>query len=292
MNIAKKLRLEEKKSQKEISEILGVSQPVINQYLTDDGGVSRLMIPELQEKIGSAAEEIMKEIVAGLTEERILSTLCRACKQLRTNAELCQAHKALVPSFHNVQSCMACRITEMEDLEELHHRRGLLFEVEALMESVIDLPEFERLIPAVGTQIGLSLNTALTTGDVASIPGGIVSVKGRAMPVSKHAEFGASKTTANILLKKKKLSNEINAVISLRNSAEIRSSLNNMGMQIMQTKGGDKNWSNVFKDRKSEAEEAKIIADEGEVGFEAILYLFAHNSAELKTSIIDLVRQL
>lgn len=292
MNIAKRLRSEEKKSQKEISDILGVSQPVVNQYLMDGGRVSRFIIPELDEKIRSAAEEVMKGIVDGFTEERILSTLCRACKRLRTNAELCQAHRTVVPSFQSVESCTACRITEMEDLEELHHRRGLLFDVESLMESVIDLPKFERLIPAVGTQIGLSLNTAHTTRDVASIPGGIVLVKGRPMPVSKHAEFGASKTTANILLKKKTLSNKTNAVISLRNSAEIKSSLNSMGMQIMQTKGGDKNWSNVFKNRRSEAEEAKIIADEGDVGFEAILYLFAHNSAELKTSIINLVRQL
>ncbi|MFW9917915.1 MAG: hypothetical protein ACFFGZ_20125, partial [Candidatus Thorarchaeota archaeon] len=64
------------------------------------------------------------------------------------------------------------------------------------------------------------------------------------------------------------------------------------GFQMLRTKGGDKNWSMVFTERKNEAEKANVIADDGEVGYEAILYLFADSAAGVKRSIEHLVHNL
>ncbi|MFX0116122.1 MAG: thiamine-phosphate synthase family protein [Candidatus Hodarchaeota archaeon] len=290
--VAKKLRDEEGFTQQEISHILGVSQPVVNQYLSKESREIAHTNLDLQKKAQETASEIIIAISSGFTEEKVLSSLCLACKNLRTDGPLCGAHKNLVSAFRAFRPCTACRTAKLGDYEELEQRRHLILEAESLIEFLSSLPKFAILVPAVGTQVCLALPSAEVLRDVVALPGGIVSVKGRPIPVSKHAEFGASKTTAGILLMKKKMENEANAAISLRNMRRIREILSNMGIKIMYTKGGDKNWTTIFMEREMEIKKANAIADEGGVGFEAILYLFAPDAAELRKSVNNLVRHL
>lgn len=292
VEIAKKLRNEGEFTQQEISHVLGVSQPVVNQYLSKDYLETEKLSNELREVIQETSNEIVEAIYAGFTEEKVLSTLCLACKRMRTDGALCGVHKDLISAFQAFRPCTACRTIDADDLEELERRRRLILKVESLIEFLSSLPKFADLIPAVGTQICLALPSADVLQDIVALPGGIVSVKGRPILISKHAEFGGSKTTAGILLLKKNLAENVNAVISLRNTEKIRKILDKKGIQLLRTKGGDKNWSMVFTERKNEAEKANVIADDGEVGYEAILYLFASSTAELKSSIEHLVHHL
>ena len=290
--IAKKLKSKENYTQQKIANILGVSQPVINQYITENSQESHQNNPDLQDQIQIIAEEIIETISSRSSAEKVLSTLCLACKRLRTDGELCQAHKDLVPLFQAYRPCTACRVTDVEDLDELDHRRRLIVEIESLINFITSLPKFGQLIPAVGTQLGLAIPSAQALSDIAAIPGGIVSVKGRAVPVSKHGEFGTSRTTAGVLLMKRILATEVGAVISLRNTKKIRKILHDKGMKIMQTSGGDKNWNAVFTTKKIEAAKADVIADKGEIGLEPVLYLFACDAEELKDFIDWLVKQI
>ncbi len=289
--LSNKLKEERGLTQKQISEILGVSQPVVNQYLKKIDIQSKFSI--FNEDIQNTAEKIFQAYLKGSTEEIILGLLCLTCKKLRTDGLLCEEHKKNSSVFTKFRPCSACRITDFSDLEELDHRRRLIGEVEVLSEYFIAQSKFSELIPAVGTQICIALPAAKALGDVVAIPGGIVAVKGRPIPVSRSAEFGGSKTTAGVLLMKRKLNIEVQMVVSIKNTARIRDILSKKGLKIMQTAAGDKNWANIFKERKKEAIEADAIADEGGIGLEPILYLFSFlNSNDLKQNISYLVSQV
>lgn len=283
--IAKKLTDEENLSQMEIGRILGVSQPVINQYLAD---AAKKVPDSLRRQVQETSNEILKARNADATAEEILSTLCKACKQLRTDGEMCQLHKAQVPSLKPFASCTGCRVGDREALDELIFRRRLIVEIEGFRDYLINLPNFAALIPAVGTQIVLAHPSAQSQMDTIALPGGIVSAKGHPVSVSKFAEFGSSRTTAKILLAKRKLSPNIHATIALRNTAKMRGILSQKSLNIMEMAAGK--WETEFAKRQSEATEADIIADTGGFGLEPILYCFAENARRLQEIIDFLVK--
>lgn len=89
--------------QKEISQLLEITQPAVSQYISDKRGHEIDFEPEVEEYIKNMA----KEMTTGeLQPIDLIPKFCAVCKTIKTQEVLCQLHKEKVniPTHCNV--CM------------------------------------------------------------------------------------------------------------------------------------------------------------------------------------------
>ena len=95
--------------QTEVSDILGISQSAISQYITSiRGGDERIyeLFPEIREYARNIADKIVKD---ELESNQI--SLCTACQSIRDSEKFCNLHK----EFSQLTKCRIC-FTEPRDL--------------------------------------------------------------------------------------------------------------------------------------------------------------------------------
>ncbi len=89
--------------QKEISNLLEITQPAVSQYISDKRGHELDFTPEVEEYIKNMA----KDMISGeLQPIDLIPKFCNVCKTIKTQEVLCQLHKEKVniPTHCNV--CM------------------------------------------------------------------------------------------------------------------------------------------------------------------------------------------
>ncbi|HIH35754.1 MAG TPA: helix-turn-helix domain-containing protein [Methanosphaera sp.] len=89
--------------QKEISQLLDITQPAVSQYISDKRGHEINFSPEVEKYIQNMA----KEMTTGeLQPIDLIPRFCHVCKTVKTQEVLCQLHKEKVniPSYCNI--CM------------------------------------------------------------------------------------------------------------------------------------------------------------------------------------------
>lgn len=92
--------------QKEISQLLDITQPAVSQYISDKRGHELDFSPEVDEYIKNMA----KEMTTGeLQPIDLIPRFCHVCKTVKTQEVLCQLHreKVNIPSYCNV--CMGSK---------------------------------------------------------------------------------------------------------------------------------------------------------------------------------------
>ncbi len=102
-NIVKILIQEYNMKQIEVSNILGITQASVSQYLSSTrGGDKELqnLFPEMEEY----AKGIAKRIASGEKKEMQLALLCDVCSKIREEEKFCSYHRNLL----QLESCGVC----------------------------------------------------------------------------------------------------------------------------------------------------------------------------------------
>ena len=102
--ICKELMTKYNLNQSEISDLLGVSQPAVSQYLREIRGNNSNIMEN------SAVMLEIKNLCQSIYEKKIEPTqlsmeLCKICKLITSKGLLCDLHKNLYPKLDNCKLC-------------------------------------------------------------------------------------------------------------------------------------------------------------------------------------------
>jgi uncharacterized protein len=89
--------------QKEISEILDITQPAVSQYISDKRGHGIKFNEETQELINDLAKGLVD---GSLTQRDLIPRICDICRKVKIDEVLCQLHKEKDNIPTDCQACM------------------------------------------------------------------------------------------------------------------------------------------------------------------------------------------
>ena len=95
--------------QKEISELLDITQPAVSQYISDKRGHGL--------KFNDETQNLIREFAKGLVEEKynqrdIIPHVCEICRKVKTDEILCQLHKEKGKMPTDCDACMSSHLVE------------------------------------------------------------------------------------------------------------------------------------------------------------------------------------
>jgi len=158
-------------------------------------------------------------------------------------------------------------------------------------------PEFAKLIPEVGCNIGMAIPDAINYEDVAAVEGRIVRYRGKANPVG-CVDFGASRHVARVIFAALRENPEIRAAMNVKYSEEILAACRKMGLGISQfdrekepegVSTMDRGSSEAIKEYGGVPE---VIFDEGGGGKEPMVRLLGTGASELAKLAVELARKI
>ncbi|AKB31760.1 Phosphomethylpyrimidine kinase [Methanosarcina siciliae HI350] len=172
--------------------------------------------------------------------------------------------------------------------------------LEDVKEAVLILansPEFAKLIPEVGCNIGMAIPGARNYEDVAAVEGRIVRCRGRANPVG-CIDFGASKHVAGVILAALREQPGIRAAMNVKYSEEILATCRSLGLGISLF-DREKETEGVSTIDRGSSEAIKeyggvpgVIYDEGGVGKEPMIRLLGTGASDLAKLAVELARKI
>ncbi|AKB17498.1 MULTISPECIES: bifunctional hydroxymethylpyrimidine kinase/phosphomethylpyrimidine kinase [unclassified Methanosarcina] len=160
-----------------------------------------------------------------------------------------------------------------------------------------DSPEFAKLIPEVGCNIGMAIPGARDYEDIAAVESRIVRYRGRANPVG-CVDFGASRHVAGIILAALRENPDIRAAVNVKYSEEVLAACGEMGLNISSfdrekepedISTMDWGTSEAIKEYRGVPE---VIYDEGGVGKEPMVRLLGPDALELAKLAVELARRV
>lgn len=89
--------------QKQISEILDITQPAVSQYISDKRGHGIKFEPEVQNVIKDFARDLVEGKASQLD---IIPKMCEICKKVKAEEVVCQMHKEKDNIPLNCTACM------------------------------------------------------------------------------------------------------------------------------------------------------------------------------------------
>ena len=172
------------------------------------------------------------------------------------------------------------------------HKARLLEQVEQIYEFFSSKKEFSKLIPEVRTNISGALPHAKDGGSVAAVDGRITIVNGYPKKCGE-IKLGASDHTARLLLTAREYDETINFVMNLKYKHEYIQKISDhtdlsmtefkRGLQPEQVKKKEHStmqWL-IRQSVKGEGKIPTLIWDEGDMGKEPMMRLFARNSGDM-----------
>ncbi|MCD7782237.1 MAG: transcriptional regulator [Methanosphaera sp.] len=101
--------------QKEISELLEITQPAVSQYISDKRGDELDFDPVVEQYIKDMAKDMKN---GDLESIDLIPRFCHICKTIKTQEVLCQLHKEKVKIPTDCSVCMGSESSEcIHDLE-------------------------------------------------------------------------------------------------------------------------------------------------------------------------------
>ena len=93
--------------QKEISELLDITQPAVSQYISDKRGHGIKFTEDIQKLIRQFAMDLKD---GQLTQSDIISRICDLCHKIKTEDVVCQLHKEKDNISINCNACMGSNL--------------------------------------------------------------------------------------------------------------------------------------------------------------------------------------
>ena len=158
-------------------------------------------------------------------------------------------------------------------------------------------PDFSKLIPEVGCNIGMAIPGAESHEEVAAVEGRIVKYRIRAVPVG-GVEFGASKHVSSIILSALRQNPEIRAAINVKYSEKVLAACREMKLGISSFDRAEEpenasamDWGTAEAIKKY-GSVPKVIYDEGGTGKEPMIRLLGTNAIEVAKLAVELAEKL
>lgn len=93
--------------QKEISELLDITQPAVSQYISDKRGHGVKFNEEIQALVKEFAEDLYEKRA---TEKDIIPRTCQICKMVKAEDIMCQLHKEKDNIPFNCSACLSNKL--------------------------------------------------------------------------------------------------------------------------------------------------------------------------------------
>ncbi len=158
-------------------------------------------------------------------------------------------------------------------------------------------PDFSKLIPEVGCNIGMAIPEADSYEDVAAVEGRIVRYRGRAVPVG-CVDFGASRHIASIILASLRYDTEIRAAINVKYSMTALSACRDMELGISSFDRAEEPENSSIMDWgtaeaiKKYGSVPKVIYDKGGQGKEPMIRFLGRCATEVAKLAVELAEQI
>ncbi|MPM90678.1 hypothetical protein SDC9_137800 [bioreactor metagenome] len=172
-----------------------------------------------------------------------------------------------------------------------------LQDVKKAVSILADSPDFAKLIPEVGCNIGMAIPGARTYKDIAAVEGRIVRYREKAYPVG-CVNFGASRHVAGIILAAIRENPEVKAAMNVKYSEESLEACKEMGLGIAsfdRTKEPEgvstMDWGTSDAIKKY-GEVPEIIYDKGGMGKEPMIRLLGKEASEIAKIAVELAERI
>ena len=183
--------------QAEIADILGVSQPVVSNYLrTTISDESELTSkPASKKLITTLLDHIINKTISPM---EIMEIVCQECQKFRIGGPLCEIHRKRSKMNFPIDCNLCFPSTELSTV--FNQKLQIIKELYEAAQKLIETEElFGKLIPEIGSQFIYILENSNSPEDIIGFPGRIVNVKGRGKIVSAP-EFSQGAILAQILI--------------------------------------------------------------------------------------------
>jgi hydroxymethylpyrimidine/phosphomethylpyrimidine kinase len=188
-------------------------------------------------------------------------------------------------------------VNQLGAILEEKERYLVLREIKEAVCILEDNPNFPKLIPEVGCNIGMAIPEANSYEDVAAVEGRIVRHRGRAVPVG-CVNFGASRHVARIILSSLRYNPEIRAAINVKYSRVILAACEEMKLGISSFDRADEpentstmDWGTAEAIKKY-GSVPKVIYDKGGPGKEPMIRLLGTGAAEVAKLAVKLAEMI
>ncbi|MGB9939145.1 bifunctional hydroxymethylpyrimidine kinase/phosphomethylpyrimidine kinase [Methanosarcina sp.] len=158
-------------------------------------------------------------------------------------------------------------------------------------------PDFPKLIPEVGCNIGMAIPEADSYEDVAAVEGRIVKYRGRAVPVG-CVDFGASRHVAGVILSSLRYNPEIRAAINVKYSEEALAACREMKLGISSfdraaepENASTMDWGTTEAIKKY-GRVPKVIYDKGGPGKEPMIRILGSGAIEVAKLAVELAEKI
>lgn len=270
-------------SQVKIAKILGISQAMVNNYLSKD----RDYYLKQLEKIGLNREDIEKYIYSLVASHRtpieLLYTFTSILNEILATQKLCRLHRRLNRMLS--QDCNICR--------ELFHYKitdPYIKLVEELVREFTEYPRAVELVPEIGTNIVYSPPGATSIRETIAVPGRIVKTDNEVVAVGSPS-YGGSRYLASLLLKAQQVNPRINIVINIKYKSEYLDKLRKLGYDTIgvgPSSDPGEQYRKIEEALKNLKKPMSAIADLGAIGLEPTIYVFHENPRKLVEDVLRL----
>ncbi len=188
-------------------------------------------------------------------------------------------------------------VNQLGAILEEKERYLVLRELKEAVSILEDSPDFSKLVPEVGCNIGMAISEATSYEDVAAVEGRIVRCRGRAIQVG-CVDFGASRHVAGIILTSLCYNPEIRAAINVKYSEEVLAICREMELGISSfdwaeepENPGIMDWGTAEAIKKY-GSVPKVIYDKGGPGKEPVIRLLGKGATEVAKLAVELAGKL
>jgi len=188
-------------------------------------------------------------------------------------------------------------VNQLGAVMEEKERYLVLRELKDAVSILEGSPDFSKLIPEVGCNIGMAIPEADSYEDIAAVEGRIVRHRGRAVPVG-CVGFGTSRHVARIILSSLRYNPEIRAAINVRYSMELLAACKEMklGISSFDRAEGPENTSTMdwgtAEAIKKYGSVPKVIYDKGGSGKEPMIRLLGRCATEVAKLAVELAEKI
>ncbi len=258
-------------SQHRISKLLGVSQPLVNKYLS---------------KPYNGYKE--KLVAMGFSEDEILYVVNNLASYLEKGDVL---RFVIVSNYYvnELATRYACR--HLYWLREFCVKGSLvdpfIDEYKDFVNRLLSKPVLYKLIPEVGTNIAYAPREAVDLGEVIALTGRIVRLDGE-VAYAGEPMYGASRHLARILVLAQKYNKGKRVVMNIANLPWVSEVSARMGLKIVETGPHDSQDSFWRAIQEAVAQRPDVIVDQGGKGLEPNIYLLARDFVELE-NVLDYI---
>ena len=270
-------------TQREVAEVLGISQSAVSKYAHGDVRVNDRIaeddrVRELVSRLGDGLATGDVTPTQALVETEVL------IRELEAGGDvLARLHEEAVPELADHGASF--RVHDPESSMRTSER--VLSSVRQGLRVLENASGFASLIPAVGSNLVACVPDAEDVDDVAGVPGRIFDVKGRTT-VPADPEFGVSEHVATVLLAAREAGSDAAAAANIRYDPDILATLEKRGHVTAEFDEDDDVASSVAAAIEDEPG-ATVLYQTGGMGIEPIVYVLGTDPEEVATEIRELL---